>query len=233
MPRARILKPQFFTDSKTGTLTDSAKSLFIGMLIHADDYGVIRNDPAELKAAIFPFSMATVEACIAKPLTVELIARGLVRVFSVDSASYLFIANFPRHQHVNHPSRPLIEGWKHGDTPETFASRAGKNGDSRTTTRGLPEDSGSALAVEGWGGVERKELKADACGNGGNVENPDSVPKRGSLQNIDEHKMPAQPDPQARRELLKSQIQMLRDVRSERKGPTASPGYRALAMQAK
>ena len=41
MARIRTIKPEFWTDSKTGTMPESAKCLFIGMLNHCDDFGVL------------------------------------------------------------------------------------------------------------------------------------------------------------------------------------------------
>jgi hypothetical protein len=237
MPRARMIKPEFLTDSKTGTLTAVATKLLVGLLIHADDYGVIRNEPAELKAKIFPFEAATVETCVGKPLAEELVARGLVRVFSVDGTSYLFVVNFPKHQYIQHPSSPLIEGWRKGDTPEFFHRRTGKIPESSHTSMGALTESSHTSTKQVSELREVSEIKtAEPVETVEIVENPESVAKRGSLRNIADHKMPALMDPQARRErreLLKSQIQNLRDVQSGRKGPTASHAHGAAAAQAK
>lgn len=242
MPRARLIKPEFLTDSKTGTLSDGAKSLFVGLLIHADDYGVIRNDPAELKAKIFPFAETGPATCISKPLGAELIARGLVRVFTVAGASYLFVVNFPRHQRIDHYSRPLIDGWKRGDTPESFSgANGGKAGtlreDSTSSPRALAESSTTTRSeVSELREVSEIKNLTVACGNGGNVENPEHlVPFRCSSRNTvdnSEHRMPGSMDPEARRELLKKQIQNLNDGRIGRKGPTASHAHEAPKAQA-
>ena len=55
MARIRTVKPEFWTDSKTGTLSDRAKILFLGILNFCDDYGVIENDAGALKARILPY----------------------------------------------------------------------------------------------------------------------------------------------------------------------------------
>jgi len=55
MPRIRTIKPEFFTDSKTGTLSALAAKVFIGLWCHADDYGVVPFDLLELKAKILPY----------------------------------------------------------------------------------------------------------------------------------------------------------------------------------
>ena len=241
MPRARMIKPEFLTDSKTGTLSPLATKLFVGLLIHADDYGVIRDDPAELKAKIFPFAETGSAKCISKPLGDELVARGLVRVFSVAGASYLFVVNFPKHQYIQHSSLPLIEGWRKGDTPETFSARTGKSS--------TPEGSASAPGMvplcedshtspkEVREVREVRELKnlTLACGNRGNVEKSEIVPFRCSSRNTvdnSEHRMPDVINPETRRELLRKQIQNLNDVRNGRKGPTATHAHEAPKAQA-
>ena len=243
MPRARMIKPEFLTDSKTGTLSPLATKLFVGLLIHADDYGVIRDDPAELKAKVFPFEAATFEALVVQPLAVELVARGLVRLFSVDGAAYLFVVNFPKHQYIQHSSLPLIEGWRKGDTPGTFSARTGKSSTSGQGSASAPGmvplcESSHTSPKEVSEVSEVSEVKnlTVACGNRGNVENPERlVPFRCSSRNTvdnSDHRMPGAMDPEARRELLKKQIQNLNDVRIGRKGPTATHAHKATAAQA-
>jgi len=54
MPRIRTVKPEFFDDEKLGTVSRDARLIFIGLLIFADDYGVVKGNSRWLKARIFP-----------------------------------------------------------------------------------------------------------------------------------------------------------------------------------
>lgn len=126
MARIRTIKPEFWTDRRTGTLTDNATKVFIGLLSHCDDYGVIPYDPLELKARIYPYSVRSPEEVIDVALKIELITSGLVQLFAhspdddTDPVEYLFISKFSRHQRVDKPGKPLLPGWTKFTTPDTY-----------------------------------------------------------------------------------------------------------------
>jgi len=126
MARIRTIKPDFWTDSKTGTLSDKATKVFIGTWNHADDYGVLEFDTIALKAKIYPYSSEDHISLIAKPLFDELLPKGLLILFAYSENEeppfrpYLFIKNFPKHQKVDKPGKPLITGWNKNMTPQTF-----------------------------------------------------------------------------------------------------------------
>jgi hypothetical protein len=130
MARIRTIKPEFWTDAKTGTLSEMAKCLFLGILNHADDYGVATLSIPEWRAKVFPYHSVSTHGVLMQVLTDELLARGLLIAFShtaenSDPQQYVWVKNFERHQIVNRPSKPLLSGWKKNDTPETYAKRAG------------------------------------------------------------------------------------------------------------
>src|SRR5947209_13798694 len=81
MARIRTVKPEFWTDSKTGTLSGIATKLFLGMLNHADDVGVLPFDVEELKAKILPYERGEARVIIEPPLLNELCRKGLVLMF--------------------------------------------------------------------------------------------------------------------------------------------------------
>ena len=171
MARIRTIKPEFWTDGKTGTLSDRAKLLMIGLLNHCDDYGVIELDEAEWKAKIFPYDTRSLSEAIRAALMDELLPKGLIVLFyygqdAATSKAYIHITNFDRHQRIDRPSPPMLKGWKRGDNPETFGEREaddsatlsqpGKIGeDSASTQRALGDDS----AQEGKEGRKGKERK--------------------------------------------------------------------------
>ncbi|WP_439372949.1 hypothetical protein [Bradyrhizobium sp. DASA03120] len=180
MARIRTIKPEFWTDAKTGTLPEFAKCLFLGLLNHADDYGVLDFDPVGWRAKIFPYHSDTTTGAVNAALIDHLLPRGLVVLFSHTDAEdgetkrYLFIKHFHRHQVINKPSKPLLREWKNGDTPATYARRLGIEhqtigpADIDTECPSLPDGSGSA-PVALLPGKERK-------GKEGNGKDQDAAP---------------------------------------------------------
>lgn len=131
MARIRTVKPEFWTDEKTGPMSGQAKCLFLGLLNLADDYGVVEYRPGEWKVKIFPYDSNTTPVVVEKILGDELLPSSAVEVFSyvypdaTPPLRFLFIRNFCKHQVVNKPSKPLLADWKKGDTPVTYADRMG------------------------------------------------------------------------------------------------------------
>jgi hypothetical protein len=147
MARIRTVKPEFWTDSKTGTMSDSAKCLFIGMLNHCDDFGVLEWLPVEWRAKIFPYRSPDTLGALTDLICREFLPRGLLTIFERATTDgevkrYVFIRNFDKHQLVNRPSKPLLEGWKKSDTPASYARRQGE--DFNDVTAALMEDAESA-----------------------------------------------------------------------------------------
>ncbi len=108
MSRKRMISPDFHLDSKTGTLSDTAKITFIGFLNIADDTGVIKFDATEIKAMLFPYKSGNPSDVVLLPLVEELLPKGLVLWFLHDSTPYLWVRNFLKHQSIKKPSEPII-----------------------------------------------------------------------------------------------------------------------------
>jgi len=131
MARIRTIKPEFWTDAKTGTLPEFSKCLFLGLLNHADDFGVLDFDPVGWRAKIFPYHSDNTPGAVREASIHDLLARGLVVLFQIPSEDeggfrpYIFIKNFARHQVINKPSKPLLTDWKKNDTPSSYARRLG------------------------------------------------------------------------------------------------------------
>lgn len=125
MARIRTIKPEIFTDEKTGSMSDRAFKLFAGLLTLADDYGVAPHNLAEWKAKLFPYEAGHHQEVIGKAWA-ELLGLGVIQVFTAPfdneerPRQYIWIRNFLKHQKVDRPSRPLIDGWERTTTPETL-----------------------------------------------------------------------------------------------------------------
>jgi hypothetical protein len=103
MPRARTIKPSFFTDSKVGGLPPYARLVFIGLWTLVDRNGRLPDDPDEIAAQILPYDMvddelldlAGVNGCLQL-----LHSQKLIRRYSVGNLRYIQVLNFSKHQHV-------------------------------------------------------------------------------------------------------------------------------------
>jgi len=107
MARIRTIKPEFFTDDTVGELSPTARLLFIGTWVFADDHGTLDRSAKQLKAQVFPYDGVDCE-----PLILELIAAGLLVEYDGDGRTFLHIAGFSDHQRIDKPSkarRPLPE----------------------------------------------------------------------------------------------------------------------------
>ncbi len=163
MARIRTVKPEFWTDERTGQLSHGAKCFFIGLLNLSDDYGVVEYRPAEWAVKIFPYDYNTTPVVLQEWLVDEIMPAGLVEMFTYTDDEetvlrFLFIRGFNKHQVINKPSKPTLIDWKTGDTPKTYAHRGNLeldelSTDAVVTTTPLPECSGSTTS---WKGKERK-----------------------------------------------------------------------------
>ncbi|MGH8908301.1 MAG: hypothetical protein ACRD0K_17780 [Egibacteraceae bacterium] len=101
MARIRTIKPEFFTDAVLVEVSMSARLLFIGTWVFADDFGNLERSAKQLKLRVFPADVLDVE-----PLIQELIAHRLLVEYSVSDRKYLHIPGFTRHQKIDRPSAP-------------------------------------------------------------------------------------------------------------------------------
>jgi len=84
MPRIRTIKPEFFTDSKTGTLSALAAKVFIGLWCHADDYGgPCRSTCWSSRRKILPYEQSDHIETVWHALVTELLPKGLAVYFVV------------------------------------------------------------------------------------------------------------------------------------------------------
>ena len=103
MARIRMLKPEFFIDSKLGRKSAFARLLFLGLWGHADREGRLEEDIDVLKIQILPYDDVDI-----KGLLDELLG-GQVVGYEVSGRRYLQIRNFVKHQrpHTKEPASTL------------------------------------------------------------------------------------------------------------------------------
>ena len=106
MPRKRVLDPKIWTDDKFIELNSDEKLLFIGMMNHADDRGIHKNNPKVLKIEIFPadpdIDFNYVEDMVKKLLHVELL------LISEDKKLLRYV-NWDTYQKIQHKTPSKYE----------------------------------------------------------------------------------------------------------------------------
>lgn len=119
--RIRTVKPSMHSDGTSGRLSDTAFRLLIGLLNFSDDVGVNLLDVGEIHAKIFPYKKS--ETGTEKALA-ELVGSGMTKHFTLGNGkSYVYIVNFLKHQRVDRPSQPMIDGWEPNETFEEYQGR--------------------------------------------------------------------------------------------------------------
>lgn len=104
MPRARNLKPSFFTDEDIGKLKHGARLLFQGLWILADRDGRLRDSPEWIKAHTFPYERAPVDAWLN-----ELQGSGFITRYSIGDKKFIQVRTFSKHQtpHIKEPASTI------------------------------------------------------------------------------------------------------------------------------
>lgn len=108
MARIRSIKPEFWTDPDVVALPMAARLFFIGCWNHADDYGVLKDDPSRLKLQILPGDdvdpYELVDMLVA--------SNHLLRRVASDGTPVLVIRTFCDHQKIDKRSTGR---WGHPD----------------------------------------------------------------------------------------------------------------------
>jgi hypothetical protein len=159
MARIRSVKPEFWTDPDVVALPMAARLLFIGSWNHADDYGVLKDDPHRLKLQVLPADDIDPDELV--DMLVE--SNHLLRRIAPDGTRVLVIRTFCDHQKID---RRSLGRWGHPDdfqppptvpaesppiptNPSESPPRKGTegNGTEGTSTNPVPPESSKALAL--------------------------------------------------------------------------------------
>lgn len=97
MPRARNIKPGFFTNDELAECSPLARLLFIGLWTLSDREGRLNNRPKRIKAEVLPFDECDVSALIN-----ELEQSGFLVQYESFGHKLIQINNFGKHQRPHH-----------------------------------------------------------------------------------------------------------------------------------
>ena len=97
MSRIRTVKPEFWTDPEVVSCSMAARLFFIGCWNHADDYGVLKDEPERIRLQVMPADDVDAEAIVN-----ELVERRLLlRMVTPDGAAVLVVRTFLVHQKID------------------------------------------------------------------------------------------------------------------------------------
>jgi hypothetical protein len=183
MARNRMIKPEFWKDEKTGSMSDRAKLLFIGMLNVADDCGILRYNASILRSEIFVYCDIT-KAEI-EELMREIEEAELIQVYQAkdDEQKYCIIKNFLKHQQIAKPTKSKLP------KPDNFENILREiveysvyaekllQEDYGSSTVGVREEYGSSTAQKKLKEVKGKEKKEKLKEEKGSMKGKETEPK--------------------------------------------------------
>ncbi len=103
MSRDRTLPTDFWTWEAVIDCSMTARLLFLGLWNFADDFGVQPLRPRTIRMQVFPGD--SIDEAAIRGLIDELVARGLVRIFTVEGQDYLSVIHWEQVQRVGRRAR--------------------------------------------------------------------------------------------------------------------------------
>ena len=169
MARARVIRPEFWSDEKLASVSRESRLTYAGLWGTSDDYGVTKGNAAWLKSQIFPYDEDLKITKFTEWLS-EL--EGLRRIipFTKDGEKYYYIPKFIEHQKVDKPSKnrnPLPpEDIESRVSRETVASDSRESSDETETETEFKQKQKQTPCSNGfeafWQAYPRKIGKAKA-----------------------------------------------------------------------
>lgn len=112
MATGRMLRPTISTDASVNGMGDFAQLLFTWMISHADDYGCLTGNPAQVWALVIPFKRDKSFDDVAKALT-EMVNAKLIWWYEVGGRQYIQFCKWETNQSGLHkrttPKQPLYK----------------------------------------------------------------------------------------------------------------------------
>lgn len=141
--RIRTVKPEWLEDEVLAAASDEARTLSIGLILLADDYGAGRASIATIAASVWRYQLerddgANAPEVLAKASRAfrELLAIGFVGCWTESGQRYFAIRNWVKHQRVDKPGKRMVP-----EPPKTiFVARIEDSRDRRET---VASDSGN------------------------------------------------------------------------------------------
>ena len=107
MARIRTVKPEFWRDEKVVSVSRDARLLFIGLLNFANDEGVVKDAPLQLKIDIFPMDneigVQEVGNYLDELNNIGMVSRYVAN-YRGEDRPFLHIRGFNNHQYISNPT---------------------------------------------------------------------------------------------------------------------------------
>ena len=156
MSRKRMISPEFYTDEKIIELPIPARLMFIGIWNHANDEGILKNSPKQLKVQIYPadedMTLNLIKQYIELMVSLKLLTKGV----NIDGSELLKITNWADHQKINRPTLSKYVFTPLELSEGSVRTHGGLSEDSVSVHGGLSEDS---LPIEK--NISKEKLKED------------------------------------------------------------------------
>lgn len=110
MPRIRTIKPEFFSDEKMSLLDPITRFVFLGLICMADDAGRLVDNVKLIDGMLFP---STDDTCRESLEKLAKLGR-IIRYESASNQQLIQVANWKRHQKVDHPNKYVLPGPRAG-----------------------------------------------------------------------------------------------------------------------
>ena len=114
MARARNIKPAFFTNEVLASMSYQTQLFFIGLWTLADREGRMEDRPLRIKAALFPYGRADVEAMLNQLQDEKFLTR-----YELDGNKYIQIINFVKHQAPHFKEKKSVIPGPNSGTPQS------------------------------------------------------------------------------------------------------------------
>lgn len=100
LARNRMIRPEFWEDTKIASLTPYARLFYIALWNFSDDEGYLENNPLWLKAKCFPYDNVKIDN-----LLKELLESGRILIKN----NIILIINFRKYQRIDRPAESALK----------------------------------------------------------------------------------------------------------------------------
>lgn len=128
MPRARNIKPGFFTNDELVELPMATRLLFIGLWTIADREGRLEDRPKKIKMEVFPADDVDVDEALS-----TLVNSAFIQRYQVDEARYIQITNFTKHQRPHSNETASVIPPPNNRSRRTTPKKAHESGQNQET----------------------------------------------------------------------------------------------------
>lgn len=106
--RIRAIKPEFWSDARTGEWNAQLALFYVGIWQSADDSGRLRLDPRLIRSELDPFDAKFGGADGVAELLEQLVRLGRILPYEVEGQRYGVVAKFAEHQVINRPTKSRL-----------------------------------------------------------------------------------------------------------------------------